>query len=219
MKFAGDDLPPWLVRDTRPAAADDLGGNLTVGGSGKTPIAIWIARYFAAQGLKPGILLRGYGGDETLVHRRSVPEAIVVANADRVAGADAAMAAGRPGAGAGRCVPAARRASRPQPRGGGAETTRAVRWAVPAGPWREGVEALDRADALIVTRKRATREAARCWPTSWRARVKARWRSRTSGSGHLEGLVSGSGCRRANSRGSAWWRQRGSPIPMRSWPR
>ncbi len=34
-------------------------GNLTVGGSGKTPIATWIAQYYAAKGLVPGILLRG----------------------------------------------------------------------------------------------------------------------------------------------------------------
>ena len=54
-------------------------GNLTVGGSGKTPIAIWIARYYVEQGLTPGILLRGYGSDETLVHQHDVPEAVVVA--------------------------------------------------------------------------------------------------------------------------------------------
>ena len=58
-------------------------GNLTVGGSGKTPVAIWIARHYVRQGLQPGILLRGYGGDETQVHRRSVPEAVVVADPDR----------------------------------------------------------------------------------------------------------------------------------------
>jgi tetraacyldisaccharide 4'-kinase len=62
-------------------------GNLTVGGSGKTPIAIWIARYYASHGFRPGILLRGHGGDETLVHSRSVPEAVVVPDPDGVAGA------------------------------------------------------------------------------------------------------------------------------------
>ena len=29
-------------------------GNLTVGGSGKTPIAIWIARHYVSRGLVPG---------------------------------------------------------------------------------------------------------------------------------------------------------------------
>ena len=70
-------------------------GNLTVGGSGKTPIAIWIARYYAERGLRPGILLRGYGGgDEALVHSTRVPEALVVADPDRVAGAERALAEG-----------------------------------------------------------------------------------------------------------------------------
>ena len=33
-------------------------GNLTVGGSGKTPISSWIARYYAEQGLQVVIVLR-----------------------------------------------------------------------------------------------------------------------------------------------------------------
>ena len=35
-----------------------------------------------------------------------------------------------------------------------------MRWALPAGPWREGLDALDRADLVVITRKRATSEAA-----------------------------------------------------------
>src|SRR5437879_11652293 len=69
-------------------------GNLSVGGTGKTPLAAWIAGSCAARGRAPGILLRGYGGDEPLVHRRLVPQAVVVANPDRVAGAAAAQAQG-----------------------------------------------------------------------------------------------------------------------------
>lgn len=37
-------------------------GNLTVGGTGKTPLVIWIARYLKQAGYKPGIISRGYGG-------------------------------------------------------------------------------------------------------------------------------------------------------------
>lgn len=37
-------------------------GNFTVGGAGKTPTAIAIARAARARGLKPGFLSRGYGG-------------------------------------------------------------------------------------------------------------------------------------------------------------
>ncbi len=37
-------------------------GNFTVGGAGKTPTAIALARAATARGLKPGFLSRGYGG-------------------------------------------------------------------------------------------------------------------------------------------------------------
>ncbi len=37
-------------------------GNLTVGGTGKTPLVIWIANYLKQAGFKPGIISRGYGG-------------------------------------------------------------------------------------------------------------------------------------------------------------
>ena len=36
-------------------------GNLTVGGSGKTPLVIWIAEFLKSQGWSPGIVSRGYG--------------------------------------------------------------------------------------------------------------------------------------------------------------
>jgi tetraacyldisaccharide 4'-kinase len=37
-------------------------GNLSVGGSGKTPLVIWLAQQLSERGLKPGVVLRGYGG-------------------------------------------------------------------------------------------------------------------------------------------------------------
>ena len=37
-------------------------GNLTVGGTGKTPLVIWLARYLQTLAYKPGIVSRGYGG-------------------------------------------------------------------------------------------------------------------------------------------------------------
>src|SRR3989441_262266 len=71
-------------------------GNLSIGGTGKAPLAAWIAAYCVARGRTPGILLRGYGGDEPLVHRRLVPQAVVGGNPGRVAGAVAARAPGAP---------------------------------------------------------------------------------------------------------------------------
>jgi tetraacyldisaccharide 4'-kinase len=37
-------------------------GNITVGGTGKTPFIIWLARLLKEAGYRPGIISRGYGG-------------------------------------------------------------------------------------------------------------------------------------------------------------
>jgi len=87
-------------------------GNVTVGGTGKTPLTIWLANALAQRGLKVGVILRGYGGassewprvvradtspvevgDEAcLIARRT--SAIVVAGPDRVADARLAIELG-----------------------------------------------------------------------------------------------------------------------------
>jgi tetraacyldisaccharide 4'-kinase len=166
-------------------------GNLTVGGSGKTPIATWAARHYVTRGLKPGILLRGYGDDETLFHRHAVPEAVVVADADRAAGAERALANGA------QVLVLDDAYQRLDVHRDlnllvmSAETTRAVRWPLPAGPWREGWSALDRADAVVVTRKRATPEAAASLAAEVARRVRGPVAVAHLGLGTLEGLVSG----------------------------
>ena len=147
-------------------------GNLSVGGSGKTPVASWIAQHFSDRGLVPGILTGGQGRDEALVHQHRVPGAVVIADPDRTLAAQQAAARGA-------AVLVLDDAF--QLRGVArdlnlavvsAETSRAVRWPLPAGPWREGWAALGRADGLIVTRKRANPEAARALLEQLRSRIR-----------------------------------------------
>ena len=42
-------------------------GNLTVGGSGKTPLVLWLVRCLGACGWRPAIISRGYGGSSEQV--------------------------------------------------------------------------------------------------------------------------------------------------------
>ena len=53
-----------LLRSFRLAVPVIVVGNLTVGGSGKTPLVIWLVQRLRAQGFHPGIISRGYGGVE-----------------------------------------------------------------------------------------------------------------------------------------------------------
>lgn len=144
-------------------------GNLTVGGTGKTPVSAWVAGRLQALGLRPGILLRGYGQDEPLVHRRLTPQAVVVADPDRIRGAARALADGA------RALVLDdafqyRRARRDLDIVLVAAEQGAVRRRLPAGPLREGPAALARADVLMITRKTASiaaaEEAARRWSSA-----------------------------------------------------
>jgi tetraacyldisaccharide 4'-kinase len=180
----------WLATRDLPLPSVAI-GNLTVGGSGKTPIAIWVAQHYVSRGLVPGILLRGYGADETLVHQHAVPEARVIADPDRAAGADRALARGA------QVLVLDDAFQRLDVRRDlniavvSAETTRAVRWPLPAGPWREGLSALERADAAVVTRKRATLEAALTLAADLQPRVKGPVAIAHLGLRYVEGMVSG----------------------------
>jgi len=40
-------------------------GNITVGGSGKTPLTLWLAQRLQQSGRRPGIVSRGYGGRDS----------------------------------------------------------------------------------------------------------------------------------------------------------
>jgi tetraacyldisaccharide 4'-kinase len=54
-------LHTWLPRE-RVGVPVIVVGNLTVGGTGKTPLVLWLAEWLLARGYRPGIIARGYRG-------------------------------------------------------------------------------------------------------------------------------------------------------------
>lgn len=99
-----------LLASTRVRVPVVVVGNLTVGGSGKTPLVIHLAQALGARGLRPGVISRGHGrddastrevftdsapreaGDEPLLIRRRAGVPVFVGR-DRVAAARALLEA------------------------------------------------------------------------------------------------------------------------------
>jgi tetraacyldisaccharide 4'-kinase len=144
------------VLETREPAVPAVSvGNLTVGGTGKTPFAAWLASRLGAMA-RPAIVLRGYGRDEAEVHRRLNPLVPIIVNTDRGAAIREARSKGadivvlddafqhrRIGRNADIVLLSAEQLLRP-------------RRLLPAGPWREHLTAAKRADLIVVTRKSAS---------------------------------------------------------------
>lgn len=57
-------------------------GNITVGGTGKTPLVIWLAHLLKQQGFKPGIVSRGYGGKTEHYPLTVIPQSVVTKTGD-----------------------------------------------------------------------------------------------------------------------------------------
>jgi tetraacyldisaccharide 4'-kinase len=72
-------------------------GNLTTGGTGKTPLVAWLARMLSEKGLRVAILTRGYKSEKGVLSDEpgelagACPGATVIVKPDRVAGANEAV--------------------------------------------------------------------------------------------------------------------------------
>lgn len=148
-----------------------VAGNITVGGTGKTPLALWLAAGLRARGYRPGIVCRGYGGgsgapqrvlpesdplacgdEAVLLARRSGGE--VWTGADRVAAGRSLLAAARPACDVLICDDGLQHYALARDVEIG--VVDAVRgfgngWLLPAGPLREPPSRLARVDAVALT--------------------------------------------------------------------
>jgi tetraacyldisaccharide 4'-kinase len=135
-------------------------GNLSVGGTGKTPMTAWAAARLRERGANPAVVLRGYGEDEPLVHLRLNPEVAVITDADRVRGVRRARELGADCAVLDDAFQHRRIRRMADWVLVAADGWRAELRPLPAGPLRESARSLARADLLVVTRKSASRDQA-----------------------------------------------------------
>lgn len=60
-------------------------GNITLGGTGKTPFSMFIADELVRLGRKPSVIIRGYGRDESMMLKEELADVPVYVGQDRVA--------------------------------------------------------------------------------------------------------------------------------------
>jgi len=96
----------WLKVHTTDATVISV-GNITVGGTGKTPLVVWLCKFLHQKEIQCAVLTRGYKThtkkratsdeqratrtDEPAILTESCPQAKVIINPDRVAGAGEAV--------------------------------------------------------------------------------------------------------------------------------
>jgi tetraacyldisaccharide 4'-kinase len=142
-------------------------GNLTVGGSGKTPLVLWLVECLRRQGWQPGIISRGYGGTLSGVHPVSPdsPAALVGDEPLLLARRSGVpVFVGRDRVAAGQALLAAHPACRLIISDDGLQHYRLQRaveiavfdgravgngWMLPAGPLRESLRRLSRVTAVV----------------------------------------------------------------------
>lgn len=71
-------------------------GNISAGGTGKTPLLLEALRWLEKHDATIGVLSRGYGGDEGLLLCARFPKVALVEDSDRRRGLQTLLAAGRP---------------------------------------------------------------------------------------------------------------------------
>jgi tetraacyldisaccharide 4'-kinase len=128
-------------------------GNISWGGTGKTPLVASLANMLLKQGRKPAVLIRGYGRDEEALFSGLAPGVRVMAGRDRVKNAKALLAESSLDTILLDDGFQYRRLKRDfdivcidvtDPLGNN--------WLIPAGSMREGLSSLKRADVLLLTR-------------------------------------------------------------------
>jgi tetraacyldisaccharide 4'-kinase len=84
----------WLKAHRANAAVLSV-GNITVGGTGKTPLVIWLCKFLQQKGIQCAVLTRGYKTrrtvDEPAILAESCPQAKIVINPNRVEAATEAV--------------------------------------------------------------------------------------------------------------------------------
>jgi tetraacyldisaccharide 4'-kinase len=158
----------WLESERLPVALIVV-GNITVGGSGKTPLVLWLVRWLKQHGFHPGIVSRGYGGKaETPMRAEPGGDAALVGDEPLLLArrGDCPVWIGRDRVAAGRALLAAHPECDVIVGDDGLQHYRLRRdveivvvdgqrrfgneYLLPAGPLREGVGRLREVDAVVV---------------------------------------------------------------------